>query len=354
MYDPGIGRWLTEDPIGFSAGDDNLYRYVGNAPTDSTDPSGLEHLPSSERGTWVEGSRGNGVFEYNNSAQNQAAGVAGARVRFSNNHIAIGGMPAAQYYGGSAEAASVQIPVVRGTDADFTAADNAMRARPGNANWQRPAGYTWNHAGEPGSRTMELVSRPFHRAVAHEGNASLARAGLRQAAAGVRVLSVFLTLRDACQMAGVLPPQETIVNATYFFTASDGSVYYVRYPSELRSFFEGAGQILTLGYSGATSPEIAYVAGPRAGRTQSISTAEATLYQLRGEELYGRVVGGTGIFSSPRRFIPGTLRATLPITETDVVRGTTRNVGYIDEDGEHRYPDNPVPGSLEDFRVNGA
>jgi RHS repeat-associated protein len=41
-YDPGVGRWLSEDPIGFAAGDPNLYRYVGNSPGDSVDPSGLD------------------------------------------------------------------------------------------------------------------------------------------------------------------------------------------------------------------------------------------------------------------------------------------------------------------------
>ncbi len=40
-YDPGSGRFISQDPIGFSAGDVNLYRYVGNAPGDATDPSGL-------------------------------------------------------------------------------------------------------------------------------------------------------------------------------------------------------------------------------------------------------------------------------------------------------------------------
>src|SRR5262245_2655320 len=29
-------------PCGFAAGDTNLYRYVGNAPTNATDPSGLK------------------------------------------------------------------------------------------------------------------------------------------------------------------------------------------------------------------------------------------------------------------------------------------------------------------------
>jgi RHS repeat-associated protein len=40
-YDPKTGRWLSEDPIGFAAGDPNLYRYTGNSPADSLDPSGL-------------------------------------------------------------------------------------------------------------------------------------------------------------------------------------------------------------------------------------------------------------------------------------------------------------------------
>jgi hypothetical protein len=33
---------ISKDPIGFAAGDVNQYRYVGNGPTNATDPSGLE------------------------------------------------------------------------------------------------------------------------------------------------------------------------------------------------------------------------------------------------------------------------------------------------------------------------
>ncbi|QJW98446.1 RHS repeat-associated core domain-containing protein [Frigoriglobus tundricola] len=44
MYDPSIGRWLTPDPTGFSAGDVDLYRFVGNNPVNATDPSGLAEL----------------------------------------------------------------------------------------------------------------------------------------------------------------------------------------------------------------------------------------------------------------------------------------------------------------------
>ncbi|MCS7166924.1 MAG: RHS repeat-associated core domain-containing protein [Gemmatales bacterium] len=39
-YDPVIGRWTSEDPLGFAAGDANLYRYVGNMATLATDSSG--------------------------------------------------------------------------------------------------------------------------------------------------------------------------------------------------------------------------------------------------------------------------------------------------------------------------
>lgn len=40
-YDPTIGRFLSEDPIGFDSGDPNLYRYAGNDPINFRDPSGF-------------------------------------------------------------------------------------------------------------------------------------------------------------------------------------------------------------------------------------------------------------------------------------------------------------------------
>jgi hypothetical protein len=35
---------ISKDPIGFNAGDANLYRYAGNQPTNRTDPSRLDWL----------------------------------------------------------------------------------------------------------------------------------------------------------------------------------------------------------------------------------------------------------------------------------------------------------------------
>ena len=42
-----MGRWLSQDPIGFAAGDANLYRYVGNGATNAVDPTGLATLRAS-------------------------------------------------------------------------------------------------------------------------------------------------------------------------------------------------------------------------------------------------------------------------------------------------------------------
>jgi RHS repeat-associated protein len=40
-YDPGAQRWTSRDPLEYTSGDANLYRYVHNDPTNFTDPTGL-------------------------------------------------------------------------------------------------------------------------------------------------------------------------------------------------------------------------------------------------------------------------------------------------------------------------
>ena len=42
FYNGAVGRWDQQDPSGFTAGDENLYRYVANNAANATDPSGLE------------------------------------------------------------------------------------------------------------------------------------------------------------------------------------------------------------------------------------------------------------------------------------------------------------------------
>ena len=58
-YDAAIGRFVSQDPKGFAAGDTNLYRYVSNDPTESVDPSGEDRA-----GMWggVAGGIGGGLL----------------------------------------------------------------------------------------------------------------------------------------------------------------------------------------------------------------------------------------------------------------------------------------------------
>ena len=39
-YHPTFGRFISQDPLGFAAGDTNFYAYVGNGPTNFSDPTG--------------------------------------------------------------------------------------------------------------------------------------------------------------------------------------------------------------------------------------------------------------------------------------------------------------------------
>jgi uncharacterized protein RhaS with RHS repeats len=49
MYDPALGRFISEDPIGFAGGDINLYGYVKNKPVNFFDPFGLDEYSMMER-----------------------------------------------------------------------------------------------------------------------------------------------------------------------------------------------------------------------------------------------------------------------------------------------------------------
>jgi hypothetical protein len=53
MYDPTVGRFITEDPSEFEGGDYNLYRYCGNDPMDLTDPTGLCSGSGSTGSYWL-------------------------------------------------------------------------------------------------------------------------------------------------------------------------------------------------------------------------------------------------------------------------------------------------------------
>jgi RHS repeat-associated protein len=83
-YNPTLGRFMSEDPKGFDAGDYNLFRYCHNDPVDLTDPMGL--AADDYRLTWAK----TGSEDMYNKAM-AAAQWAGSDLRGSAGAIAIGG-----------------------------------------------------------------------------------------------------------------------------------------------------------------------------------------------------------------------------------------------------------------------
>src|SRR5262249_23286124 len=59
-YDPKMGRWTSQDPLGFRAGDADLYRYVHNSPTNWIDPAGLFNAGAAAAGC-AGGALGGGI-----------------------------------------------------------------------------------------------------------------------------------------------------------------------------------------------------------------------------------------------------------------------------------------------------
>jgi hypothetical protein len=87
---------------------------------------------------------------------------------------------------------------------------------------------------------------------------------------------------------------------------------------------------LLLGIRWFYSHKRVFVAGPRQGETEVITSEELAAYKKEGEEKWGKLIPG-GVFFPPK-FIPGTERQTLPVYTNGV------EVGYVDETGVHYYP----------------
>jgi hypothetical protein len=330
---PNAGWFATTSGTGGSSGASGSQSgqdqvALGDTSSDVTAPPATKpQLPAGDRGSWISGTKGEGVFRYNDSVENQKAGLAGKEARFENQRIAVGGLPAEAYYGGNASEARVEVSEVTGLDADNASADAAMRKKLGKPDWQRPKGYVWNHAGPPGSKTMELVDERVHRAVSHKGPAAEPRALRRAAKSSTRgaagkatgramgALTVYLTVREALQAAGILQPDyEVVEHETYHYVAEDGSVFIV-----------WTGGLLT-------SAKREFVAGPRKGETEKISKEQVEAYRKQAEEEWGKYIPGS-LLSEPR-FIPGKKRKSLPLIEYR--NGVPFEAGWIDEDGVHR------------------
>ena len=147
-YDPGIGRFITQDPIGL-AGGLNLYQYAPN-PLSYIDPLGLSPYDPiadlNERGyTGVTKTSGGGLdYSDSNALYNKKPGV--------NPKVTI------EYNGDY--------------DLDYRAAN----AKAGLDQVSTPRGYVWHHLDDYNSVTnkgsMQLVKQDAHLGVIHKGGVS--------------------------------------------------------------------------------------------------------------------------------------------------------------------------------------
>ena len=82
-FDPAVGTFVSADPLGFGAGDSNLYSYVSNSPTNFTDPSGESAIGNGINRVLAN----NTVYNALNRADQFAAGVGNGATFGATNSI---------------------------------------------------------------------------------------------------------------------------------------------------------------------------------------------------------------------------------------------------------------------------
>jgi RHS repeat-associated protein len=71
-YDSAIGQWVSEDPLSFKAGDENIRRYVGNSIVMYSDPSGLDWGDFFDFAAWKRWAHSSGNQVFPGSATNNS------------------------------------------------------------------------------------------------------------------------------------------------------------------------------------------------------------------------------------------------------------------------------------------
>lgn len=174
-YDPLIGRYITQDPIGLAAGP-NSYQYVDN-PVTWTDPLGLRK-------------RLNPAASYETFAGNHARRLANGRMPINScfackamkgedlpEHIRgkyphgvpfnMLGFPDFSRYAQH----TVNLGKFGSEDADFRKANTIAFGKNNPFGNKAPRGYAWHHHHENGK--LQLIPKDIHDAARHTGGASL-------------------------------------------------------------------------------------------------------------------------------------------------------------------------------------
>ncbi|WP_177342387.1 RHS repeat-associated core domain-containing protein, partial [Pseudomonas sp. ICMP 3272] len=143
-YDPEIGRFITQDPIGLSGGD-NLYLYAPN-PTVWADPLGLAVDPIAKL-------ESRGYFGVRTTS--------GGGLNYSESNALYSKKPNINPI--------VEIQYTGDYDLDFETANREA----GLNQKKTPSGHVWHHLDDYDPRTnrgtMQLVEQNAHRGISHKG-----------------------------------------------------------------------------------------------------------------------------------------------------------------------------------------
>jgi RHS repeat-associated protein len=151
-YHPGLGRFLSEDPIGSATGDTNLFRYCGNDPVNCTDPSGLWQV------TIFAGHGFGGVFTFGSNSGQWNSGVfmgagEGAFINVNLKEQAAvppnGGGAVLATAGAGAVAAGLRMTVYVGHDENYATGSGRLGPASDGLKWD---GKSWTNTG--GSITL--------------------------------------------------------------------------------------------------------------------------------------------------------------------------------------------------------
>jgi len=234
-YDPSTGRFVSNDPIGFAAGDANLYRYVGNGPTTKTDPSGMNeefpYVPESG-GTWSGGRPGHGIWHPDK--------LPGVGIPYINGEPQFDKW--AKMHNGNPVVVEIDMfNELSASDAtrrrkDFERADSVFKGACDD--WKRKGSdYTWHHLSvdSQGRGRLMLVETRIHRAASHAGAFSVWKKIQNAAASGdTKLLKELRDLAKHSRYLKVIPGAGAVLfvfsaNQAYGAYKQDGAAGAVRY-----------------------------------------------------------------------------------------------------------------------------